>query len=239
VIAISVGYGLMFGGLVILPLWLQTTLGYTATLAGEVMAPVGIFAILLSPFIGKILPKVDARWVASTAFLVFAVVFYMRSQFTENVDTFTLMIPTIIQGAAMAMFFIPLTSIILSGQPPEKIPSAAGLSNFVRIMFGGMGTSITSTLWDRRTSLHHSQLTEFSGPHSPAFNEAVHSLTAQGMPEPAAWATIERLITVKAATQGATDIFWISAVLFMILIALVWLTKPSRSSVPVDAGGAH
>jgi DHA2 family multidrug resistance protein len=59
------------------------------------------------------------------------------------------------------------------------------------------------------------------------------------MSEPAAWATIERLITVKAATQGATDIFWISAVLFLMLIALVWLTKPSRSSVPADAGGAH
>ncbi|HWX00515.1 DHA2 family efflux MFS transporter permease subunit [Collimonas sp.] len=239
VIAISVGYGLMFGGLVILPLWLQTTLGYTATLAGEVMAPVGIFAIILSPFIGKLLPKIDARWVASTAFFIFAIVFYLRSQFTENVDTFTLMIPTIIQGAAMAMFFIPLTSIILSGQPPDKIPSAAGLSNFVRIMFGGMGTSITSTLWDRRTSLHHSQLTEFTGPHSPAFNEAVHNLMAQGMPEPAAWATIDRLISVKAATQGATDIFWISAVLFLMLIALVWLTKPQRSSLPVDAGGAH
>ena len=239
VIAISVGYGLMFGGLVILPLWLQTTLGYTATLAGEVMAPVGIFAIILSPLIGKLLPKIDARWVASTAFLIFALVFFLRAQFTENVDTFTLMIPTVIQGAAMAMFFIPLTSIILSGQPPEKMPSAAGLSNFVRIMFGGMGTSITSTFWDRRTSLHHSQLTEFSGPHSPAFNEAVHNLTAQGMSEPAAWATIERLITVKAATQGATDIFWISAVLFLMLIALVWLTKPSRSSVPADAGGAH
>lgn len=61
VIAISVGYGLFFGSLVILPLWLQIQLGYNATLAGEVMAPVGIFALILSPMIGKMLPKVDSR----------------------------------------------------------------------------------------------------------------------------------------------------------------------------------
>ncbi len=129
VVAISVAYGLFFGNLVILPLWLQTIVGYTATDAGIVMAPVGIFAILLSPVIGRNLPKMDARWVATAAFITFGIVSLMRSDFTTQVDTRTLMIPTLIQGAAMAMFFIPLTSIILSGQPPEKIPAASGLSN--------------------------------------------------------------------------------------------------------------
>ena len=62
VVAISVAYGLFFGNLVILPLWLQTIVGYTATDAGLIMAPVGIFAIILSPVIGKNLPKMDARW---------------------------------------------------------------------------------------------------------------------------------------------------------------------------------
>ena len=239
VVAISVGYGLFFGSLVILPLWLQTQLGYTATLAGEVMAPVGIFAIILSPLIGRIMPKVDVRWLASAAFGIFALVFFMRSAFTQNVDTATLMIPTVIQGGAMAMFFIPLTSIILSGQPAGKIPAAAGLSNFIRIMFGGIGTSITSTFWDRRTALHYARLSEHSGAHNPAFADAVQGLTAQGMPLQGAYATLDRLMMVNASTQGATDIFWISAILFLGLIGLVWLTKPIRSSVALDAGGAH
>jgi DHA2 family multidrug resistance protein len=239
VIAISVAYGLFFGSLVILPLWLQTQIGYTATEAGKVMAPVGIFAILLSPMVGKLLPKIDARYVASTAFLIFALVFFMRSRFTPDVDTMTLMIPTVIQGAAMAMFFIPLTSIILSGQPPEKIPAAAGLSNFVRIMFGGMGTSLTSTLWDNRSALHHSQLAEHTGPGNPAFTAAVQGMQAQGMSEQGAWAVIERTLSVQAGTLGATDIFYMSAILFLLLIGLVWMTKPSRSAAPVDAGGAH
>jgi DHA2 family multidrug resistance protein len=239
VVAISVAYGLFFGSLVILPLWLQTQLGYTATEAGKVMAPVGFFAIILSPVVGKLLPKIDARLVATMAFIIFAIVFYMRSQFTPDVDTITLMIPTVIQGAAMAMFFIPLTSIILSGQPPEKIPAAAGLSNFVRIMCGGIGTSVTSTIWENRTTLHHAQLAEHTGIQNPAFDQSVHALMAQGMSEPGAWAVIERTIGIQASTSAATDIFWISSVLFLSLIALVWMTKPSKSAMPVDAGGAH
>jgi DHA2 family multidrug resistance protein len=239
VVAISVAYGLFFGSLVILPLWLQTQIGYTATEAGKVMAPVGIFAILLSPVVGKILPKVDARIVASMAFLIFSLVFYMRSRFTPEVDTMALMIPTIIQGAAMAMFFIPLTSIILSGQPPDKIPAAAGLSNFVRIMFGGIGTSITSTVWENRTALHHAQLAEHTGTVNPAFGQAVQGMEAQGLSQQGAWAVIERTLSVQASTLGATDIFWISSVLFLALIGLVWMSRPSRSGAPADAAGAH
>ena len=239
VIAISVAYGLFFGSLVILPLWLQTQIAYTATEAGKVMAPVGILAIILSPVVGKLLHKTDPRLLATGAFIIFALVFYLRAQFTPDVDTMTLMIPTVIQGAAMAMFFIPLTSIILSGQPPDKIPAAAGLSNFVRIMFGGIGTSITSTVWESRTSLHHAQLAEHTSAQSPAFAQAVQGLIAQGLPEQGAYAVIERTMNIQASTLAATDIFWISSILFLSLIALVWLTKPSRSVGSADAAGAH
>jgi DHA2 family multidrug resistance protein len=239
VIAISVAYGLFFGGLVILPLWLQTKLGYTATKAGMMMAPVGVLAIILTPFVGKLLAKVDARKIATCAFIIFSIVFYLRSRYTPEVDTITLIIPTVIQGAAMAMFFIPLTSIILSAQPPGKIPAAAGLSNFVRIMFGGIGTSLTTTLWDSRAALHHSQLAEHTGPHNPAFTQAVQGLTAQGLSEPEAWAVIERTLSVQASTLAATDIFWMSAILFFMLIGLVWLTKPGKSAASADAAGAH
>lgn len=240
VIAISVAYGLFFGSLVILPLWMQTQIGYTATEAGKIMAPVGIFAVLLSPVVGKLLPKIDARWVASTAFVIFAIVFFLRSKFTPEVDMLTLLIPTVIQGAAMAMLFIPLTSIILSGLPPERIPAAAGLSNFTRIMFGGIGISVASTVWDSRTALHHAHLAEHVGAHNPALAPSVQALMAQGLPEPAAWAYIERNLSVQASTTAATDIFWITAVMFVALIVLVWQAKrPASANAPADASGAH
>lgn len=239
VVAISVGYGLFFGGLVILPLWLQTQIGYTATEAGKVMAPVGIFAIILSPIIGKLLPKTDSRIVASGAFVIFALVFYMRSRYTPEVDIMALMIPTLIQGAAMSMFFIPLSSIILSGQPPEKMAAASGLSNFVRIMFGGIGASVSTTLWDSRTTLHHAQLAEYSGPHNPAFQQAVQGLAAQGMSDTQALSVLDRLMNIQASTMAAADIFWVASILFLLLIGVVWLAKPLKLHGPIDAGGAH
>jgi DHA2 family multidrug resistance protein len=239
VIAISVAYGLFFGTLVVLPLWLQTQLAYTATEAGKVMAPVGVLAILFSPVVGRMLAKTDARIFSTAAFVIFALVFFMRAEFNTEVDTFTLMVPTIIQGAAMAMFFIPLTSIILSGLPQHRVPAAAGLSNFVRIMCGGIGTSIISTVWENRTALHHAQLAEATGAHNPAFGQAMQGLTAQGFSEQAAHGLIDRMITVQASTMSATDIFWLSGWLFIALIGLVWLTKPIRAKGPVDAGGAH
>jgi DHA2 family multidrug resistance protein len=239
VVAISVAFGLFFGNLVLLPLWLQTQVGYTAIEAGKIMAPVGILAIILSPIVGKLLPKVDPRWIVTCSFMIFATVFYMRSRFNIEVDTVTLMVPTVIQGAAMAMFFIPLTSIILSGQPPDKIPAAAGISNFVRVMCGGMGTSIAATLWDSHSALHHAQLVEHTGVHNPAFGQTMQALAAQGMPEAAALAVIERRIGVEASTLAATDIFYISAILILALTGLVWLTRPRKAPIAADATGAH
>ena len=96
------------------------------------------------------------------AFLIFALISYMRADFNTQVDIVTIMWPTFIQGAAMAMFFIPLTTISLSGLDPQRIPAAAGLTNFVRLLCGAFGTSITTTLWDNRASLHHAQLTEIA-----------------------------------------------------------------------------
>ena len=240
VVAISVAYGLFFGNLVILPLWLQTIVGYTATDAGIVMAPVGIFAILLSPVIGRNLPKMDPRWVATAAFVTFGIVSLMRSRFTIDVDTTTLMIPTLIQGAAMAMFFIPLTSIILSGQTPDKIPAASGLSNFVRITFGAIGASVSTTVWENRSAMHHAHLVEQANPYNPIYNAQVEHLMQQGMSHLQAVGMIERTISQQASMLGANDIFWISGVMFFALIVFVWLTRPkSGGGGSADAMGAH
>jgi DHA2 family multidrug resistance protein len=203
------------------------------------MAPVGILAVLLTPLVGKLLGRIDPRLIATTAFLIFSVVFYLRSKFTPEVDSFTLIVPTVIQGAAMAMFFIPLTAIILSGQHPSKIPAAAGLSNFVRIMFGGMGTSLITTLWDRRTTLHHAQLAEHATATNPAYAEALRGLASQGIPEPAALAVLERNLSIQASTLGATDLFHLFAIVFLLLISLIWLTKRAKRSAGAEASGAH
>ncbi|EIP87573.1 drug resistance transporter, EmrB/QacA subfamily protein [Burkholderia humptydooensis MSMB43] len=228
-IALSVGYGLYFGNLVLLPLWLQTQIGYTATDAGLVMAPVGFFAILLSPLTGKYLSRTDPRYIATAAFLTFALCFWMRSRYTTGVDEWSLMAPTFVQGIAMAGFFIPLVSITLSGLPGHRIPAASGLSNFVRIMCGGIGTSIFQTAWDHRNNFHHAQLVEQATPYNPTFNQAVTQMGQLGLTRDQAHGLINNMATQQAAQLGVNDLFYISAAIFVLLIALIWITKPERA----------
>ncbi|HEY3535824.1 MAG TPA: DHA2 family efflux MFS transporter permease subunit [Trinickia sp.] len=229
-VALSVGYGLYFGNLVLLPLWLQTDIGYTATDAGLVMAPVGVFAILLSPLTGKFLPRTDPRKIATAAFLVFALCFWMRSRYTTGVDTWSLMLPTLVQGIGMAGFFIPLVSITLSGLPGNRIAAASGLSNFVRIMCGGIGTSIFTTAWDHRTTFHHAQLTERASAFDPTFTQAMSQMgSATGLDATQRYGLFDRMVTQQAAQLGVNDLFYISAVIFVVLIGLIWITRPERS----------
>lgn len=241
VLAIALGYGLFFGNVVLLPLWLQQWMGYSATSAGMALAPVGVLAILLSPVAGRMVSVWDPRWMATGAFLVFVWVLWLRSGFTPQTDLWHILLPTLLQGAGMAMFFIPLTTLSLSGLAPQRMPAAAGLSNFMRITAGAMGTSITTTLWESRAVLHHAHLTEQLQPGHPAFALTMATLTGAGLSERAALAQITRQIDQQAYTRAADDIFLASAFAFLALIGLIWLTRrpPRLVSHPVDTGGAH
>lgn len=238
-IAISIGYAVFFGNLVLLPQWMQQDLGYPSLNAGLVTAPLGIFALLLAPIIGKFLPKTDARIIASAAFVFFGVVFYMRSSYTTSVDSWALILPTLLQGIPMALFFIPLTVILLSGLPPEKIPSAAGLSNFVRIFCGAVGTSITNTLWSNRSTLYHAELTTQATPYTSNFTDFTQSFgTGLGMSPEQQNVMFNRLVNVQADMLGLNDIFWVSALIFLALVPLVWITRPGKTGGS-DAVAAH
>jgi len=241
-LALSVAYGLFFGNVVLMPLWLQQWMGYTATSAGMALAPVGFFAILLTPLVGKKVGQWDPRRMATGAFIVFALVLWLRSQFTTQTDFQHILWPTLLQGAAMAFFFIPLTTLTLSGQPPERIPAAAGLSNFVRIMAGAMGTSIATTVWDSRASLHHAHLTESLTAINPVFVSTMEGLQASGLTSEQAMLQINRLIDQQAFTRAADDVFLASSVMFLLLIGLIWFTRrpaQHKTNVAQDAGGAH
>jgi DHA2 family multidrug resistance protein len=231
---------MFFGSLVLLPLWLQEFIGYTATDAGEVLAWVGLFALILSPIIGRYLPVLDSRWVTTFSFLVFAVVFYMRSQFTTGDSYWEYSIPTVIQGIATATFFIPLLGIILGGLPSHRIAAASGLSNFARITAGSFGTSIYTTLWTDRADLHHEQLVTHIYAGSPVVEPVLHGMQSQGFSYEQALGVINRLIDQQAYTLAVDDMFRLSAWLFVAMIVLVWFIKPSKSSAGGEAAaGAH
>jgi DHA2 family multidrug resistance protein len=237
-LALSIAYGLFFGNVVLLPLWLQQHMGYTATWAGLATAPVGLLAIVLSPWVGKNVSRIDPRKLATVAFLGFGAVLWMRSNFNTQADFMTILIPTLLQGAAMAFFFIPLQAIVFSGLQPQQTPSAAGLSNFVRITAGAVGTSLFTTLWESRASLHHAQLVESIHTGNATAMTTLDQLMGSGMSREQALTTIDRLINQQAFTLAVTDLFYLSAALFFVLVAVIWFSKPVLGAA-VDAAGAH
>jgi DHA2 family multidrug resistance protein len=166
----------------------------------------------------------------------------MRSNFNTQADFGTLMIPTIVQGIALACFFIPLTSITLSGIAPDKIAAASGLSSFARIVGGSFGTSTAITIWQDRAALHHAQLAELINRGSVATNSTLGQFANAGMGTEQALSQINRMIDQQAFTLAANDVFYGSSIIFLLLIPLIWLSHPSRKAGPgaADAAaGAH
>ena len=223
---LAVGYAVFFGTSVILPLWLQTSMGYTQTWAGLMMMPFGILAMFLAPLIGRGIQKNDVRLIASGGFVLFGIVSFMRAGFALDADVYTIALPTFLQGAANVMFFLPLTALALSGLPKERIPAATGLNNFMRFTFGAFGASAGITLWDDRTSLHRAQLVEHVTPYDPQYRTALDALQSTLAPEQAL-AQLDRMIDAQARMMGTIDLFWLSGGLFIVLAAMVWIARPA------------
>ncbi|WP_028534681.1 DHA2 family efflux MFS transporter permease subunit [Paludibacterium yongneupense] len=239
-VGISLGYMVYFGSLVLLPLLLQTQLGYTATWAGLAAAPIGILPVILSPIIGKFAHRIDMRWLVTISFSVFAYCFFWRSHFTQDMDFRFVVLPQVIQGVGIACFFMPLTTISLAGLHPSRIASASGLSNCMRVLAGSIGASITETMWDNRESFHHAVLTESVTSSHPEAGSWFDLLGSLGMSTSQQHAYTALQITRQGYIIGANEIFWASGLLFLILIAVVWFARPPFRPAGSDAGGgAH
>jgi DHA2 family multidrug resistance protein len=220
-----------------MPLWLQTQIGYTATWAGLVAAPTGVIAVLLTPFTARMMARVDARLIATLAFIAFGISYLMRAGLTADASFFAFMLPLLVQGIAMATFFLAMITILLDGVSPPRIPMASGLSNFTRITAGGFAASMVTTLWDRREAFHQARMADLTTSFSPALTQVLGGLHRLGFPDLGAKASIVRVMTSQAYLQAANDIFWASGWACFILIGMVWLCRRAKSGggAPVAA----
>jgi len=233
-IPMCLGYAVFFGNIVLTPLWMQTQLGYTATWAGLAAAPGGMIAVLISPLIGKYVGKSDARWIATIAFIAFAISYYMRSKLTTQSAFIDFVIPQLVLGIAMGTFFVSILAITFDGIPQPRVPAASGLAVFLRILAGSFATSITTTFWDRREAWHQAHLAGASSIYDPSAQAALEHLKSLGMSDTAALATLNRELVGQSYLLSSIDYFWISAIASVLLIVFVWFTKPSGHSA-----GAH
>lgn len=232
-VALCLGYAVFFGNVVLMPLWLQEWIGYTATWAGLVAAPSGLVAVALSPLIGRLMGRYDARWFASAAFLFFGVSYLMRASFTADASFMAFVWPQLVFGAAMGLFFVSMLAISFDRLPAEKLPAASGLSNFLRIVAGGFATSIFTTYWDRREALHQSRLVELLTPYDPSFVHSLTQLHALGLNDQAAAGLVTQGVIGQGYLLSALDLFYLSGWVALALIPLCWLVRR-----PAAGGGA-
>lgn len=234
-LAFSLGYAVFFANILLLPLWLQTQLGYTATWAGLVAAPSGLVAVILTPFVARLSGRIDARILASIAFVGFGISYWMRSGYTTTASFYDFMLPLLVQGVSMSTFFLAMLTISLDRLPPERLPSATGISNFGRIVAGSFAASLITTAWDRREALHQNRLVEAIGNGVP-YQMAAEQLQRLGMNAQQAAAAVTRQMVGQAYLLASTDLFRLSAWLSFFLLALVWFCRrPGATSGPVAA----
>ncbi len=233
-IPMCLGYAVFFGNIVLLPLWMQTQLGYTATWAGLLAAPGGLIAVVISPLAARFLARYDARWLTSMAFVAFAASYYMRAQLTADAAVIDFVIPQLIQGLAMGTFFVAILTIMLDGIEPQRVPAASGLAIFLRTIAASFATSITTTFWDRREAFHQAHLANSSSAYDAPMQQALAHLHSLGMSDSAALAALNKQMVNQAYLLSSLDYFWISSWLTLAMIGLVWLARR-----PHTGGAAH
>jgi DHA2 family multidrug resistance protein len=232
-VVIGFAYFALSGVNIIFPLWLQTTVGYTATWAGLAVAPVGLLALVAAPIVGRNMNRLNLRLAASFAFCVFAFAIFWAATLNDTASFAQFATPRFLQGLGIAFFFLPLNQIMLSGIPPSDLASASGLSNFVRTMSGSIATAMTVFLWNRRTDYHHAVLAEHIRDAAAGWSSYQVQLGSLGFSAAGAFEYVEHAITTQAMTLGVNDVFHVLGWIYLLLIPFLWLAKP-----PFTARGA-
>jgi DHA2 family multidrug resistance protein len=224
-----------FGISVIFPLWLQTTIGYSAADAGKATAVVGILPVILAPIVGKNINRVDLRWALTFAFTVFALSSLWAATRTDQASFAQYAWPRFFQGVGIAFFFVPISQVIMSGLKPSEIAAAAGLSGFVRTIAGSISTAVSTWLWEDRGAYHRAVLAEKVNTHSAGWQHYQEQLQSIGITAGHSMAYVERIATQQAMTMAANDMFRLYAAIFIIIIPILWLTRPPFGSAGADA----
>ena len=236
----------LYGSLVLLPIMLQTLFGYPPMLAGIAMAPRGIGSFVMMPLTGLITGRVDPRKLLGLGFLIGGITLFWLSQLSLQAGYWDIFWPQLIQGAALSLLFVPLTTAAMSSISREKMGNATSLFNLMRNIGGSIGIAVTGTMLVRQQQAVTSQL----GSHVNIYDPATQAMFAQmrggfiaGGADPVTatnrtYAALFGTVWRQASMVSFVSIFQILAFLFLALIPLVLIIKrPAHQRAPPP--GAH
>jgi DHA2 family multidrug resistance protein len=233
VITQSVTFGTFFSTVVLIPLWLQTSIGYTATWAGYASAFNGVLAVVMSPIVAKLMSKIDLRALISFGVVGVGMIGLLRSHFTTDITFWGVALTFLAQGFFLPFFFVPTTALTLSSVRPEETASAAGLSNFMRTVGAAFATSIMTTAWDNVGTAKRSQMVG----HLNDVGQTANALTAQGFSHDQAIGQINQLVQVQATMLATNQLFLTTTLIFLFAAGVVWFAPKPKRAAP--AGAAH
>ena len=235
----------LYGSTALLPIFLQTLLGYTALLSGLVLSPGGIVVVIMLPLVGQLLTRFDARWLVICGVLIVAASLFHMATFNLDIDFRTAMMARVYQSAGMAFLFVPINVMAFYFIPKEKFNNATGIINLARNIGGSFGIANVVTLLARRTQFHQDMLVSHMTPFDSAYRALVNGSAnilygagssladAQVQANGMAYGLLQRHATMLAFV----DDFWMMGLTFLSLIPLMFLMKKAR---PQGAGpSAH
>ena len=228
-----VGFFSFFGSIVLLPIYLQTLLGYTAYDAGLVLGPAGAISIVILPLVGKATERIDSRFLLGTGLLISAYALYYMSGFNLQIDFETAVMSRVIQGLGMPFFFVSLSFVTMAYVPKERMNNASAIFNLLRNMGGSFGVAFVTTVLARRAQFHQHRLVDHLTPYDPRlsipFNDLKDYLSTKlgafGDQTQIAGAVIYRGLQREAASLAFNDAFFMQALLFLGLLGLLWIIR--------------
>jgi len=226
-LCVTFGFMTYFAGVVLLPLWLQNEQGYTPTWAGITTASLGLMGAIFSPIVGRLTDKIDIRIIVTFGMLLFALLSFIKSDANTDISFQRLFLTRLPWGIGLACFFIPLITLSLKGLPSNKVASASGLFNFMRLLALSFGTSLSVTLWDRRQAFHDHILSAHTRISDPLTQQWLNDAQAQGMSQQQSYGALAEEISRQSFMIGLNEMYFLAGCVFLGLTVLIWLSRPN------------
>jgi len=236
----------LYGSTVLLPLWLQTLMGYSALESGWAMLPRGLGSFLFMPIVGVLMSKIEPRKLLATGLVVASYSLYALSRLNMNAGYWDIFWPQLLQGASMGLLFVPLTTITNDPIPREQMGNATSLFNLMRNIGASIGIASVVTMNARQLQRHINDLGVHVSQYSATAQQMIHQMVAgfmaRGMDAATAtsqaYAGLYGMVQQQAAMLAFIDVFFVLAVMFLLCLPLIFIMKkPTKQGG--GAGMAH
>ena len=213
--------------------YLQTLMGYPVMTAGLVMGPRGLGTMASMFLVGRLIGRVDTRWLLTIGLGLTAWAMYEMTGWTPDVSQWTIVSVGFVQGAGLGFLFVPLTTTAFSTLPAAMRGDGTGLYNLSRNIGSSVGISVVSALVTENTQINHASIAAYVTPfnhafQTPAIMHALNPLTAAGR------AALDAMITLQAVIIAYIDDFKLLMILSLAAIPLVRLLRRPAAPAAVD-----